>query len=183
MNRLFRPLLKRKDKYKLEEINTHTIGLHKESYFDYTASGLAYSIIEDRVNEVLQTYANTHSKEAKMAATTNEYYKQAKQNLRKHLKVTDDFAILPVGCGSTAAIKKFQEILGLYIPPATKKRYELNFDKSKLPLIVVGPYEHHSNEVSYREAICDSIRVPLTQEGLVDLEALKIFLKRIKIEK
>ncbi len=42
-----------------------------------------------------------------------------------------------------------------------------------MPLVIVGPYEHHSNEVSYREAFCEIQRVDLTKNGLVDLEQLE----------
>lgn len=179
--KLFRPLLNCSAEEKIDFLTQNIIGLHKQSYFDYTASGLSFKAIEDRMHDVLETYANTHSKEASMAATTNDYYIEAKQNLKNSLEISDDFAIIPVGCGSTAAIKRFQEILGLYIPPATKKRYNLcDFDKSKLPLVIVGPYEHHSNEVSYREAICESIRIPLNSDGLVDLIELKNILEKNK---
>lgn len=156
------------------------IGHHKELYFDYTASGLAFEPIEARIREVLQTYANTHSKEASMAHTTNNYFEEARENLKKMFELSDEFTILPNGCGATAAIKHFQELLGIYIPPATKKRYNISVDKSKLPLVIVGPYEHHSNDVSFREALCETIRIGLDNHGLVDLKHLKEVLEENK---
>ena len=97
--------------------------------------------------------------------------------MAKNLQLNDEFAILPSGCGTTAAIKKFQELLGIYIPPATVKRFGITIAKKKLPLIIVGPYEHHSNEVSYREALCEVKRIKLTSDGLVDLVQLKEILQ------
>lgn len=176
MSNLFRPFLS-EDTDKLQYLKYHTIGKHRRVYFDYTASGLAFRPIENRVFEVLTTYANTHSKESSMANTTHTHYEDALISLKKSLALSDKFEIIPGGCGATAAIKKLQEILGLYIPPATKSRYDISISKEKMPLVIVGPYEHHSNEVSYREALCETIRIPLNEEGLVDLANLEEVLK------
>lgn len=176
MKSLFRPFFN-EETDKLQFIKYNTIGKHKNLYFDYTASGLAFRQIENRIHDVLTTYANTHSKEAGMAATTTQYYAQARDNLAQALELSDDFAIIPSGCGATAAIKRFQEILGVYIPPATLKRFNITVAKKKLPLIIVGPYEHHSNEVSYREALCEVKRIQLTKDGLIDLQQLKEILQ------
>ena len=164
----------------LNFLRYNTIGKHKKLYFDYTASGLGFRQIETRMYDVLETYANTHSKEASMASKTNDYYDEALNSLHRSLEVSKNFSIIPSGCGATGAIKKFQELMGLYIPPATKKRFNINVDKSLLPLVIVGPYEHHSNEVSFREALCEVIRIPLNDEGLVDLLYLEEVLKENK---
>lgn len=171
-NNLFKPFFSQNTN-KLEYIKYHTIGIHKTQYFDYTASGLGFKPIENRIYDVLKTYANTHSKEASMANITHTYYEQAIQSLHTSLELDDEFVILPSGCGATAAIKKFQELLGLYIPPTTLKRLNLTIDKSALPLVIVGPYEHHSNEISYREALCEVQRIRLNEEGLIDLVQLE----------
>jgi selenocysteine lyase/cysteine desulfurase len=173
---IFRPLLGGKKELK-EEIKKNIIGVHKKHYFDYTASGLAYKAIELRIEEVLKTYANTHSKEASMAAKMDFYYKEARRHLKNSLKLEPDFAVLPSGCGATSAIKKFQEILGIYIPPATRKRFDIQSNNASRPLIIIGPYEHHSNEVSYREALCDTVRVGLNSKGVIDLKQLEEILK------
>ncbi|MEV9478207.1 aminotransferase class V-fold PLP-dependent enzyme [Aliarcobacter butzleri] len=164
----------------LNFIRYNTIGKNKKEYFDYTASGLGFRQIENRIHDVLETYANTHSKEASNANKTTNYYERARINLAHNLELTDDFAILPSGCGSTAAIKHFQELLGLYIPPATKKRFNFEIDEKNAPLVIVGPYEHHSNEVSFREALCETQRVNLDKDGLVDLNHLKEILEKNK---
>ncbi len=164
----------------LNYIRYNTIGKNKNQYFDYTASGLAFRPIENRIRDVLETYANTHSPESSNAQITTQYYELARKNLAKNLEINDDFSILPCGTGATGAIKKLQEILGLYIPPATKKRYKINIDKKKLPLVIIGAYEHHSNEVSFREALCEVKRIKLNQDGLLDLKHLKTILKKNK---
>ena len=175
MNQLFRPLLEEGDKY--TQLGRNTIGVHKKTYFDFTASGLAYEPIEARIHEVLETYANTHSKEASMAARTDRYYRQAREHLKSLLGLDEEFALMPCGCGATGAVKRLQEILGLYIPPATRERYRDFPPSYELPLVIVGPYEHHSNEISYREALCETVRIGLNAKGLVDLEQLEAILK------
>jgi len=178
-NKVFKPFLN-KNTDTLNFIRYNTIGKNKKEYFDYTATGLAFRQIENRIHDVLETYANTHSKESSNADTTSSYYEMARINLSKSLELNDEFAILPNGCGTTAAIKHFQELLGLYIPPATKKRYDIKIDKSELPLVIVGPYEHHSNEVSFREALCEIKRINLCKTGLIDLEHLTEVLEKNK---
>ena len=176
---IFRPFFNEQTDV-LNFIRYNTIGKNKKQYFDYTASGLAFRQIENRIHDVLETYANTHSKESSNADMTSNYYELARKNLFKNLELSDEFAILPNGSGTTAAIKHFQELMGLYIPPATKKRYNIQIDKSKLPLVIVGPYEHHSNEVSFREALCQIERINLNEEGLIDLIHLKNVLEENK---
>lgn len=173
---IFRPFFD-KDTNTLDFIRYNTIGKSKKEYFDYTASGLAFRQIENRIRDVLETYANTHSKESTNANITNDYYNEALNCLKQSLELDENFSIIPSGCGATAAIKKFQELIGVYIPPATIKRFNITVAKKKLPLIIVGPYEHHSNEISYREAFCEVKRVGLTKEGLIDLKQLKEILQ------
>jgi len=173
---IYRPFFD-KNTNTLDFIRYNTIGKSKKEYFDYTASGLAFRQIENRIRDVLETYANTHSKESANANITNQYYNEAIQSIHNSLELNDDFSIIPSGCGATAAIKKFQEIMGLYIPPATKKRYNISIPKEQMPLVIVGPYEHHSNEVSYREAFCQLKRISLKEDGLINLEELEETLK------
>jgi len=177
-NDIFRPFVTQNTTF--EEISDNIIGKNKDNYFDYTASGLAFAPIEERLQEVLASYANTHSEFSSDAKTTSFNYDVARTNIKKYLTLEDDFIILPCGSGATGAIKKFQEILGIYVPPSTKKRFNINFNDIEKPLIVVGPFEHHSNEISYREALCDIVRIPLDITGNVDIEFLEKTLKENK---
>ena len=140
-------------------------------YFDYTASGQAYAPIEKIIQNILKTYANTHSEVSSNSVTTSKLYEQARVDLKKYLEIDDSFYLLPTGTGATGAIKKFQELMGIYIPPRTRKRYKV--EPKELPLVFVGPYEHHSNEISFREGLCEVIRIPLDNKDCIDLEYLK----------
>ncbi|WP_169777325.1 aminotransferase class V-fold PLP-dependent enzyme [Campylobacter mucosalis] len=145
-------------------------------YFDYTASGLAHKSVEDKISKFLLTYANTHSDSASSAIKTQTIYENARKQIKASLGLDDSFALLPSGYGASGAIKKFQELLGLYIPPKTRARYAIK-PTSASPLVIVGPYEHHSNEISFREALCDVVRVGLDERGGVNLKELEQILR------
>ena len=147
-------------------------------YLDFTASGLAYQPIEDKIQYILKTYANTHSEVWYNADLTTKYYQNARKSLYKSLDLNESFCILPIWTGATGAIKKFQELIGIYVSPAFKQRFEIK--KEKLPLVIIWPFEHHSNEVSFREAMCDIIVCPLNFENVIDLEKLEKIVEKNK---
>ncbi|MDD3324125.1 MAG: aminotransferase class V-fold PLP-dependent enzyme [Sulfurospirillaceae bacterium] len=151
----------------MQEIRKHIIKDKSILYFDYTATGQAYQPIEKKILKILKTYANTHSEVSSSAIKTTAYYEKAREDLKKALEIDDNFYLIPCGTGATGAVKKFQEIMGLYIPPMTRKRYKIELEE--LPLVFVGPYEHHSNEVSFREALCEVVRIPLGENDQIDL--------------
>ncbi len=173
---VFRPLLNSDDIQ--NELFDRTIGVRKATYFDFTATGLAYMPIEDRMRELLEYYANTHSKEAYLAETMQKCYEAARKSLKHSLELEEDFLVIPTGFGATGAIKRFQELMGLYIPPAVCKRLGSKPEVEKRPLVIIGPYEHHSNELGFRESLCDIHRVPMTEEGFVDLKDLEEVLEK-----
>lgn len=148
-------------------------------YFDFTASWLWYTEIEDKISKVLETYANTHSEVWYNASLTTKYYEDARDSLRKSLAISDDFFLIPCWNWSTQAIKKFQELMWLYIPPYTAKRINLQKHDIDLPLVIVWPFEHHSNEISFREWLCETLRIPL-KHWKTDLEYLEDVLKSNK---
>lgn len=145
-------------------------------YFDYTASGLAHKSVEDKISKMLLTYANTHSESANSAIITQAYYENARATLKRSLALGDEFFLLPTGYGSSSAIKKFQELMGLYLPPRTRARYSIK-QGANVPLVILGPYEHHSNEVSFREAMCDVARVGLDARGGLNFKELEQILR------
>lgn len=162
----------------LDEIRKNIILKQGVHYFDFAASGLAYEPVEREIADALKTYANTHSDSSSSAIITQRRYEGARESLKKLLGLDERFYLIACGQGATAAIKKFQEILGIYLPPATRGAIgEANLRAAQLPLVLVSPYEHHSNELSFREGLCDYLRVPLSESGEIDLLALERILK------
>lgn len=162
----------------IDEIRKNIILKKGVRYFDYTASGLAYAPIERKIAKYLKTYANTHSESASNALKTQKRYEKARQSLKDALGLDERFYLISAGCGATGAIKKFEEIMGLYLPPMSANRLgEEAVKGANLPLVIISPYEHHSNEVSLREGLCEVVRIPLSKSGEINFGRLDQLLK------
>ncbi|MCH5323151.1 MAG: aminotransferase class V-fold PLP-dependent enzyme [Helicobacter sp.] len=181
----FAPLLESCTKSQKVSILKNSILFPKDKlYCDWTASALAYLPIEKRILDFLPFYANTHSESSQHSEFTSALYAKTRENLKKILGLDSSFALISCGFGSSAAMKKFQELLGIYIPPKTREILKVDKNnpklKSSLPLVIIGPYEHHSNELSLREGLCEVVRIPLNCEGLFCMESLKTLLAQSK---
>lgn len=162
----------------IDEIRKNIILKKGVRYFDYTASGLAYAPIERKIAKYLKTYANTHSESASNALKTQKRYEKARQSLKDALGLDERFYLISAGCGATGAIKKFEEIMGLYLPPMSANRLgEESLKGANLPLVIISPYEHHSNEISLREGLCEVVRIPLSKSGEINFGRLDQLLK------
>lgn len=164
----------------ISDLRKDLILQEKTLHFDFAASALASKSVEKQILKILPNYANTHSDSSLNSFKTQELYENAREYIKKSLKLGDDFAVISCGTGSSGAIKKFQELLGIYVPPLLKQRYFGDLDKKTLPLVLVGPYEHHSNELSFREGLCECIRLPLNSSGEIDFDLLERLLEQNK---
>lgn len=177
LREFFAPLLDSDDK--LQQIRDGVILKKGTKYFDWTGSGLAHMLIEKRIKKLLPYYANTHSEASTHSKLMGDVYFRSKEVLKKSLGLDEDFAIFCTGFGATSAIKKFQEILGIYIPPKTKAVLG-NLEGIVKQKVLIGPYEHHSNEISWREGLCEVERIGLNSDGAFDIKALQNILKTSK---
>ena len=77
--------------------------------------------------------------------------------------------------GATAAINKLIDILNLRLPDDLSRRYDLAavIPPQDRPVVFIGPYEHHSNELPWRESIAELVVIPLTGQGQIDTGALE----------
>jgi len=178
MKKFLNKLLNKKNFTDFKNIRKNIILEKNILYLDFTASGLAYQPIENEIKNILKTYANTHSEVWYNVKKTTEYYENAKKSLYKSLELNEDFTILPAWTWATWAIKKFQELMWIYISPATRLRYK--FEEKNIPLVIIWPFEHHSNEISFREWICEVIRCPLSSAFEIDLKKLEEILEKNK---
>lgn len=148
-------------------------GARRIIYADHVASGRALLWVEKFIlDRVLPLYANTHTEDSATGAHTTALAHDAAQIIKASLGA-QNCKLLFCGTGSTGAIKRLQEILGIVVPEALRKSVRAALPASQRPLVFVGPYEHHSNEVSWRETIADVIEVPLGSDGAIDVHALR----------
>lgn len=140
-------------------------------YADYTASGRALTFIEDYIrDQVLPFYANTHTETSFTGAQTTLLREQARQQIRSAVNGTHEDQVIFCGPGATSAINKLIDILNIRLPRDLAQRYQLEkmIPADERPVVFLGPYEHHSNELPWRESIADVVSVPLTDNGQID---------------
>ena len=151
-------------------------GARRVTYADYTASGRALGFIEDLIrDEVLPRYANTHTESSGTGLQTSRLRDDARQIVHDAVGGTDETCVIFCGSGATGAVDKLIGILGLRLPSALDDRYALSahIPPEERPVVFVGPFEHHSNELPWRESIADVIVIPEDGDGHVDLAALE----------
>ena len=149
-------------------------------YADYVASGRSLTFIEDYIRDhVLPYYANTHTEASFTGAQITTLREQARQEIKRSLNCQSDDQVIFCGSGATAVINKLIDILNLRLPQELSKRYlaDARINDSERPVVFVGPYEHHSNELPWRESIAEVICIPLTESGEIDLSVLEQKLK------
>ncbi len=156
-------------------------GPRRVTYADYTASGRALGFLEDVIrDEVLPRYANTHTESSGTGLQTTRLREDARTIVHEAVGGDEETCIIFCGSGATGAVDKLIGILGLRIPSALDDRYGLSarIPLEERPVVFVGPFEHHSNELPWRESIADVVVIPEDADGHVDLAALEAELVR-----
>lgn len=142
-------------------------------YADHVASGRSLQWIENFIAaQVLPLYANTHTEDSATGARMTAWMQDARQVIKACLGA-QNCKLLFCGTGCTAAIKRLQEIMGLVLPERFRDAVIDRLGPAQRPIVFVGPYEHHSNEVSWRETIAEVVELPLDARGGLDLDALR----------
>jgi selenocysteine lyase/cysteine desulfurase len=150
-------------------------GPRRITYADYAASGRSVRIVEDFIRDrVLPFYGNTHSESSATARRTTRLREEARSIIGRCVRASEDDVVLFAGSGATGAIHKFVDILNLRLPADLDERYHLRdrIPRHERPVVFVGPYEHHSNELPWRESIADVVVVDEDASGRPDVAFL-----------
>ena len=152
-------------------------GLRRVTYADYTASGRSLTFIEDYIRDsVLPLYANTHTESSGTGLQTGRFREEARSIIRTAVGGNrEDHVVIFTGSGSTAAINKLVDVMNIRLPADLDDRYGLRakIPAADRPVVFIGPYEHHSNELPWRESVVDLVTIPEDIDGRIDLTSLE----------
>ena len=132
-------------------------------YADYAASGRALREVEDFILEhVLPVYANPHTQASWCGRSINALRRAARAEVARFCGAGAGDAVIFAGSGATAGIQKLVRLFGADLRDARGQR----------ALVLIGPYEHHSNLLPWRESGAEVIELPEDTDGGPDLAAL-----------
>lgn len=164
-----------------DEVLDGAYGPRRVTYADYTASGRSLTFLEDFLrHEVMPLYANTHTESSGTGLQTTRYREDARRIILDAAGGNDSNVVIFCGSGATAAVDKMIHVLNLRIPRDLDARYGLSshIPEDERPVVFIGPFEHHSNELPWRESIAHVVTIGEDADGHVDLGQLEQELAR-----
>lgn len=151
-------------------------GSRRVTYADYTASGRSLTFLEDFIRqEVMPLYANTHTETSGTGLQTTRFREEARCIIKQAVGGDERDVVIFCGSGATGAINKLIDVMNLRLPRNLDERYGLleHIPEEERPVVFIGPYEHHSNELPWRESICDVVVIDENCDGQLDLKMLE----------
>jgi len=165
-------------------------------YCDYTASGRCLHFVENYIINLQRIYANTHTEDDITGRSMTRLLHQAEEVIKQFVNAGEHGRLIACGTGATAAIDKFQQLIGVSLKPTTRMMlFALlkeflsdniqNLDttafeemiQTQQPVVFLASYEHHSNEVMWRENLSTVVKVRLKEDGSFDLDHLEELLQ------
>ena len=137
-------------------------------YADYVASGRALRQVETFVQEkVLPFYANTHTQASFVGAYCTRMREEARARIAELIGADDECSVVFAGSGSTAGLNRLAGLLDIAGIAARGGRV----------VVLIGPYEHHSNMLPWRESGAEVIEIAEAPDGGPDLVVLEAALE------
>lgn len=119
-------------------------------YADYVASGRALRQIEEFILEdVLPYYANSHTEASYCGGMMTRLRREARSVIGELCGADRQHAVIFAGSGATAGLNRLVNLLGVTDAIAAGKTVR----------VVLGPYEHHSNILPWRESGAEVIEI------------------------
>jgi selenocysteine lyase/cysteine desulfurase len=129
-------------------------------YADYVASGRALQQVEAFIaTQVLPYYANSHTEASFCGAYVTRLRRAARAEIARLTQSSARDAVIFAGAGATAGLNRLVSLLGV--------------NEAHDPVVLIGPYEHHSNILPWRESKARVVEIPEARDGGVDLGALE----------
>jgi selenocysteine lyase/cysteine desulfurase len=144
-------------------------------YADLTATGRYLHFVEAWVRRVRPFYANSHTSVSSTGRIMTELREESRRVIRRSLNAAADDEVLFVGSGATAAVNKLVGLLGIRISEPLEREYGFSkqIPAARRPVVFVGPYEHHSNELPWLESVAEVVEIALAPDGGIDLADLE----------
>ena len=128
-------------------------------YADYVASGRALRQVEDFVtSHILPFYANSHTEASYCGGYMTRMRREARAEIGRLVGASDQDAVIFAGSGATAGLNRLVSLLGV--------------NEAADPVVFLGPYEHHSNILPWRESKARIVEIPEATDGGPDLDVL-----------
>ncbi len=145
------------------------------TYADLTATGRALGFVDDLVAAARPLYANTHTAISTTGRTMTRIREAAREAIARAVHASADDVVLFVGSGATAAVNKLVGLLGLRISEPLDRAYGFSsrIPRDERPIVLVSPFEHHSNELPWLESVAEVVEVGLDPSGRMDLADLE----------
>jgi selenocysteine lyase/cysteine desulfurase len=119
-------------------------------YADYTASGRALRPVETFIMEhVLPFYANSHTEASFCGGTMTRMRRAAREVIARSCGAGPEHAVVFCGSGATAGLNRLVALLGA--GPGAR--------------VILGPYEHHSNLLPWRDSGAEVIELDEGADG------------------
>lgn len=121
---------------------------------------------------------NTHTGDSYVGLHTSQMVQQASKYVKECMGASSSHDVLLFcGSGCTASIKRLQEVMGITVPPILRSAVLNYLPESERWVVYVGPYEHHSNLLSWRQSLADVVEITVDESGRINIDALERSLK------